>query len=202
MEGIILDAVERNVNVNPKQCRKAGFTPGVLYGESVTNAIPVQFETAVLKKVLATHGPSAKVWVNYGNNKKFGIIREVQRQPVSAEVIHIDVYLVSQEDEIKMKIPILFEGRDELKDALLQVYKTEVEVFGKANLMPNVIVVDLSTMAVGDAITAKNFELDKQIKITDNEEEVYGILISHRKVTAEAEAVTEAEVEAETETEA
>jgi large subunit ribosomal protein L25 len=195
----ILVALERKMK--PKQCRAAGFTPGVLYGESVTSSIPVQFETAALKKVLAAHGPSAKVWVNYGNNKKFGIIREVQRQPVSAKVIHIDIYLVSQEHEVKSKIPIVFEGRDNLKDALLQVYKTEIEVFGKANLMPEAVVVDVSTMAAGDAITAANFDLDEQIKITDNEEEIYGVIISQRKGPVEPEAETESGTETVTETE-
>jgi large subunit ribosomal protein L25 len=200
MEETILYAVERNMK--PKQCRRAGFTPGVLYGQSVSGSIPVQFETTALKKVLATHGPSAKVWVNYGNTKKFGIVREVQREAVTAQVIHIDIYLVSQEDEVKMKIPILFEGRDNLKDALFQVYKTEVEVFGKANLMPNALVIDVSTLAVGDTITAANFDLDEQIKIIDDEEEIYGVIIPQRKLTVEPETETGTETVTETETEA
>ncbi|KGP76230.1 hypothetical protein JT05_05970 [Desulfosporosinus sp. Tol-M] len=195
MEETILDAVDRNMK--PKKCREAGFTPGVLYGESVTNAISVQFETAALKKVLAAHGSNAKVWVNYGSNKKFGIIREVQRQPVSARVIHLAVYLVSQEHELRMKIPILFEGQENLKNALLQVYKAEVEVFGKAHLMPDAVVIDISTMAVGDVITSINFNLDKQVKITDNKDEVYGIIIPQRVLTEETEAVRETVTETE-----
>lgn len=189
MEETILNAVERNMR--PKQCREAGFTPGALYGDSVTNAISVQFETAALKKILATHGSSAKVWVKYGNKKEFGIIKEVQRHPVSAKVIHIDVYLVSKEHEIKMQIPIHFEGRDNLDNALLQVYKSEIEVLGKANLMPDTVVVDISSMAVGDVITSINFDLDKQIKITDNKDEVYGIITALRELTEESEAVAE-----------
>jgi len=187
MEETILNAVERTMQ--PKQCREIGFTPGVLYGDSVTNAITVQFETAALKKVIATHGSNAKVWVKYGDNKKFGFIKEVQRNPVSAKVIHIDVFLVSQDHEVKMQIPIIFEGRDSLDNVLFQVHKSEIEVFGKAALMPETVVVDVSTMALGDTVTAMNFNLDKQIKIMDSENEVYGIVIPLRELVEEPETV-------------
>lgn len=199
MEETILNAVERTMR--PKQCRKAGFTPGALYGDSVTSAISVQFETAALNKVLATHGSNAKVWVKYGNNKKFGIIKEVQRHPVSAKVIHTDVYLVSQDHEVRMQIPITFEGRDNLNNALLQVHKSEIEVIGKATLMPDTVVVDVSKITVGDTITAKNFNLDKQLKITDSEDEVYGIIAPLRELAEEPEPVAAAVTETKTETE-
>lgn len=200
MEETILSAVERTMQ--PKQCREAGFTPGVLYGDSVTNAITVQFETPALKKILAAHGSNAKVWVNYGGNKKFGFVKEVQRHPVTAKVIHIDVFLVSQDHEVKMQIPITFEGRDSLENVLLQVHKSEIEVLGKAVLMPEAVVVDVSAMVLGDTITSKNFNLDQQIKITDNENEVYGIITPLRELAEEPETVVVAEAETATEAEA
>lgn len=198
MEETILNAVERTMQ--PKRCREAGFTPGVLYGDSVTNAITVQFETAALKKVLATHGSNAKVWVKYGGNKKFGFIKEVQRHPVTAKLIHTDVFLVSQDHEVRMQIPITFEGRDSLDNVLLQVHKSEIEVLGKAALMPEAVVVDVSTMALGDTITSKNFNFDKQIKITDSENEIYGIITPLRELAEVPETVVAAEPETEAET--
>ena len=200
MEETILNAVERTMQ--PKSCREAGFTPGVLYGDSVTDAITVQFETAALKKILATHGSHAKVWVNYGGNKKFGFVKEVQRHPVTAKVSHIDVFLVSQDHEIRMQIPITFEGRDSLDNVQLQVHKSEVEVFGKAALMPDAVVVDVSTMVLGDTITSKNLNLDKQIKITDSENEVYAIITALRELEEEPETVVAVEAETTTTAEA
>jgi len=193
MEETILNAVERTMQ--PKQCREAGFTPGVLYGDSVTNAITVQFDSAALKKVIAVHGANAKVWVNHGGAKKFGFIKEVQKHPVSAKVIHIDVFLISQDHEVKMQIPITFEGRDNLDGVLLQIHKSEVEVLGKPALMPESLVVDVSAMVLGDTITSKNFTLDKQIKITDSEDEVYGAITPLRELEPEPETVVAVEPE-------
>jgi len=187
MEETILDALERTIE--PKQCREAGFTPGVLYGDSVTNAISVQFETAAMKKVLAKHGSNAKVWVNYGGNKKFGFVKEVQRHPVTSKLVHVDVFLVSQDHEIKMQIPINFEGRDNLVNAMLQVQKPEIEVLGKAALMPDSVTVDVSAMVLGDTITANNFVLDAQIKITDDENEVYATISAIKELAEVPETV-------------
>lgn len=187
MEVTYLNAVDRIMK--PKQCRETGFTPGVLYGDGVSNAISVQFETAELKKVIATHGSNARVWVNHGGNKKFGFIKEVQRDPVSASVIHIDVFHVSQDHEVNMQIPITFEGRDSLDNLLLQVYKSEVEVLGKLTMMPEAIVVDVATMLLGDTITSENFKLDAQLKITESENEVYGIITLLPVLVEEPEVV-------------
>ncbi len=198
MEETILDAVERKIQ--PKQCREAGFTPGVLYGDSVSKAISVQFETSALKKVIASHGWNAKVWVKYGGSKKFGFIKEVQRHPVSATVIHIDVFLVSQDHEVNLQIPINFEGRDNLDNVLLQVLKSELDVIGKVTLMPESVVVDVSNMVLGDTITSEDFNLDKQLKINESENEVYGIIIPLRElIVEEPETVVATETEAATE---
>lgn len=199
MEETILNASERTMK--PKQCRKAGYTPGVLYGDTVTNAIAVQFETAVLRRVLAGHGSNAKVWVTYDGTKKFGFIKEVQRHPVSAKVTHIDVFLVSQDHEVKMQIPITFEGRDSLENVLLQVYKPEIEVYGNPALMPDTAVVDVSAMVQGDTITAKNFNFDIQIKITDSENEVYGVITPLKESSKEPETVVVAETTTKAESE-
>jgi len=195
-ETIYLNAVDRTMQ--PKQCREAGFTPGVLYGDGVTNAVTVQFEAPALKKVIATHGWNAKVWVNYGGNKKFGFIKEVQRHPVTSAIIHTDVFLVSQDHEVSMQIPITFVGRDSLENLQLQVHKSEIAVTGKLVLMPDSVVVDVSAMVLGDTITSKNFTLDEQLKITDSENEVYGAITPVR----EMEEVPETVVAEETATEA
>ncbi|TGE37562.1 50S ribosomal protein L25 [Desulfosporosinus fructosivorans] len=191
MEETILAAVERTMQ--PKLCRAAGFTPGVLYGDSVTDAISVQFDTAVLKKVIAAHGWNAKVWVDFGGNRKFGFIKEVQRDSVTAKVIHIDVFLVSQDHEVKMIIPVIFEGRDNLDNVLLQVYKSEIEVTGKAVLMPESFVVDVSAMVLGDTITSASFNLDKQLTITESENEIYGIITPLPELVVEPETVVAVE---------
>ena len=178
MEEIILEAIERTKQ--PGKFREIGFVPGVLYGDSIDVATSVKFEALALKKVLTCHGSNAKVWVKYNNNKKFGFIKEVQKHPVSGSVIHADVQIVSKDHEIKLQIPIVYKGDDDLrsKQLQLQVYKSEITVFGKMALIPDAIYVDVSEKKLGDTITLNNFDLDKQLNVSEKEDEVYGMIIN------------------------
>ena len=136
MEDIILEAIERKQQVG--KFREIGFVPGVIYGDGITAATSVKFEEKALRKVITSHGSHAKLWIKYNDNKKFGFIREVQRQPMTGNLIHLDVQIVSKDHEIKRLIPIVFKGEDDLKgkQLQLQINKSEISVFGKMALMP------------------------------------------------------------------
>ena len=166
--------------------RENGYVAGVLYGDGVEASTAVKFEERALNKVLNTHGPSAKIWITINNNKKYGIIKEVQRKPITRVVSHIDVQIVSIDHEIKLQIPINYKGEDDLrsKQLQLQIYKSEITVFGKMALMPDTINVDVSAMNLGDSITLSNFGLDKLLKI-ENEDAVFGTIINLRVQPAE-----------------
>ena len=190
MEKIILNAFERTTK--SKRFKENGFIAGVIYGDNVKEATSVKFEESSLRKILAKHGSNAKVWVKYGEDKKFGFIKEIQRHPVTAKITHIDVQLVSKNHEIKLQLPIEFKGEKNLVAILLKlnIQKTEIDVFGKMALMPDVVVIDVSEKKLGDTITIKNFNLDKEIKISDNEDEIYATitrLVEENKAESEEE---------------
>ncbi|MBU3104358.1 50S ribosomal protein L25 [Clostridium gasigenes] len=191
MEKNILNAFERTTK--SKRFKENGFIAGVIYGDNVTEATSVKFEESSLRKILAKHGSNAKVWVKYGEGKKFGFIKEIQRHPVTAKITHIDVQLVSKDHEIKLQLPIEFKGEKNLGANLLKlnIQKTEIDVFGKMALMPDVVVIDVSEKKLGDTITIKNFNLDKEIKISDNEDEIYATIT---RLVEENNAESEEEV--------
>ena len=184
MEEIILKAMTRSEK--PKTVRNAGFIPGVLCGPG-TVSTSVQFESVALNKIIAKHGTNAKLWVELGTEKKFGFISEVQKHPVEAKVIHISIQLVSKDQNIKMQLPITFRGHAELENKLLQiqVYKSEIEVEGKAELMPDEAVVDVSEKQSGDNITAIDFHLPSEIRILDPVQEVYAAIKANKEDVAE-----------------
>ena len=201
MEEIILNAFERNAG--NKKFKEEGFIAGVLYGDSVKEATSVKFELVPLRKILAKHGSNAKVWVKLGDNKMFGFIKEIQRHPVTAKINHIDVQLVSQDHEIKLQLHIAFKGEEALtaKILQLQIHKSDVDVFGKMGLMPDGLSIDVSEKELGDTITIKDFDLNKEIKVNDKEDEVYAVIaqLKEEELEVEAEAETTEEVTAEPE---
>ena len=188
MEQTLLKALARSEN--PKKTRTAGFIPGVLNGAGA-EASSVKFESAALNKIITKHGTNAKMWVEFNDEKKFGFIKEIQKHPVEAKVIHITIQLVGKDQEVKMHLPITFHGREELEHKLMQiqVYKTDVEVIGKTELMPDVVVVDIAQKESGDLITAADFHLPEGIRILDAENEHYAIIKAAAEEIEEEPAV-------------
>jgi large subunit ribosomal protein L25 len=184
MEEIILKTMLRTDT--PKKVRLAGFIPGVL-NESDLTSTSVQFVGTELNKIISKHGSNAKVWVTIGDDKKFGFIKEVQKSPLDRKIIHIAIQLVSKDQEIKMQLPISYHGREELehKQLQVQIYKAEIDVSGKAVLMPDVIIVDVSKKELGDTITAADLNISAEIKIHDAENEIYAVIKAIKEVVEE-----------------
>jgi len=184
MEEIILKTMLRTDT--PKKVRLAGFIPGVL-NESDLTSTSVQFVGTELNKIISKHGSNAKVWVTIGEDKKFGFIKEVQKSPLDRKIIHIAIQLVSKDQEIKMQLPISYHGREELehKQLQVQVYKAEIDVSGKAVLMPDVIIVDVSKKELGDTITAADLNISAEITIHDAENEIYAVIKAIKEVVEE-----------------
>ncbi|GCD09883.1 50S ribosomal protein L25 [Clostridium tagluense] len=196
MEKVILDAFER-IPGN-KKFKEDGFIAGVIYGDNIEEAISVKIELMPLKKILGKHGSNAKVWVKYGEDKKFGFIKEIQRHPVTAIINHVDIQVVSLDHEIKLQLPLSFKGEANLIDNLLElnIHKSEIDVFGNMALMPDGVSVDVSGKKLGDTITIKDFDLDAKIKVTDEEDQIYAAIVA-RKEQVEEETTDEPVVAAE-----
>lgn len=184
MEEIVLKAAERSEK--PKKVRNAGFIPGVLNGPG-TISTPVKFEDAALNKIIARHGTKAKLWVELGGEKKFGFIREVQKHPVESKILHIAIQLVAQDQEVKMRLPVVLHGQAELEHRLLQaqVCKSEIEVSGRADLIPEEAAVDVSKKEAGENATAADFNLPEGIKVLDPEHEIYVVIKAAREEVEE-----------------
>lgn len=196
MEEVTLKAMERNAK--PKKARREGFIPGVLNGPG-TASTPVEFDAIALNKVLFKHGTSAKLWIELGKDKKFGFIKEVQTHPVDGTPLHVSLQMISADQTVKMQLPISFRGHVELEHEMLQlqVYRSEAEVEGKAALMPDEVVVELSGKQAGDNVTAADLKLPEGIKLIDPQDEVYAGIKAVKAEPVEEET-TEAAAPAET----
>lgn len=175
MEETVLMAIARNES--PKKVRDAGFIPGVLNANGAAST-SVKFEAAALNKIISTHGMNAKLWVTLDGDKKFGFLKDVQKHPVERKVIHVSVQLVAADQEVKMHLPITFHGREDLehRQLHLQILRSDVEVSGKAVMMPDVTVVDVTGKELGDTVTAADFHLPEGIRSLDSEHEAYALV--------------------------
>src|SRR5437016_5094519 len=106
---ISLSAQTRNTEGKKIQL-KTGMVPAVVYGPGEKN-VSLHVDEKEFKKVLKAAGESSLIELAVdGQSKKTVLIHEIQRDPVSSRIIHIDFFQPSLTQEVQVAIPLVFEG--------------------------------------------------------------------------------------------
>lgn len=184
LDKIVIKATARSEK--PKRVRRAGFIPGVLNGPGTASA-SVQFESAALNRIIETYGTAVKLWIDINGDKKYGFVKEIQRNPVEGKIIHVAVQLVSEDQNVKLQLPIVFQGEAALQQNLLhlQIDKSDIEVEGKTASIPDKASIDVSKKQHGDSVTAADFRLPDGVKILDAQNTIYATVKGTKKAIVE-----------------
>ena len=180
--------------------RRQGITPVHLFGHNV-ESVALQCDTAQLKRVLAQTGRTRLISLKVDEAKKPRnvVIREVQREPRTSELLHVDFYQVSMAEKIRVEVPIVSIGEApalKSKENFLLQELNSLSVECLPGEIPNRVDIDLTSLTeVGQAIHVKDIMLDKEGTILNNPEQLV-VKISARHIEKLVEEEVEAPVEA------
>ena len=174
MEKIELKATIRKTMGNgpARELRRQGLIPAILYGPK---SEPIMLSVVIreFENIIKT-GNIGQMLLNLEiqNGKKqikTAMIKELQTQPVTGNLLHIDFYEVAMDQKIRVSIPVVTTGEAvgvEL-GGILQVVRHEVDVFCYPNEIPESIEVDITNMEVGDSLHIGDVALDEAIELAD-----------------------------------
>jgi large subunit ribosomal protein L25 len=195
-----LEARKRSVlGSKVKRLRREGWVPGVMYGHGF-EPIPLQFDRFDLKHVLSHVGGSQliNVKVDGADEPEFALLREVQRDVITGDLVHVDFYRVKMTETITTEIPLLTTGESpvaEQKEGILLHGVSEVEVECLPSDLVDAIEVDLSELTeIGQAILVGDLAVPSGINILTDRDEMIARLVPLEEVELEEPA---AEVEEE-----
>ncbi len=184
---------------NPKQLRKEGIIPAILYGGH-KEPTPLQvLKNEFVHFLHAIHGE--KTLINLlikkdGKEKsELAIIKDMQLDPLTDEIIHIDFQRISLKEKITAEVPVIYVGEPEgvKKGGVLEHILRSIEVEALPEDLPEHIEVDVSSLDIGDSFHVGDISLPEKIKIlTPLEETIFTVLAP--KVTEEIVEVEEVEV--------
>jgi len=199
LEKIELKAsIRKTVGNGPaRELRRQGMIPAVLYGPK-SDPIMLSVVIRELEQIVKS-GNIGQMLLNIviQNGKKqskTAMIKELQTQPVSGALLHIDFYEVAMDQKIKISIPVVTSGEAvgvEL-GGILQVVRHEVDVFCYPNNIPESIEVDITNMEVGDSLHIGDVPLDEAIELADESNFTIVTVLSPK---VEEEEVEEEELE-------
>lgn len=183
-----------------RHLRRQGIIPGVLYGPTI-ESIPLQVEWTTLRPVLREAGASALIEMVIGDEKHNALVRDVQRDPLRGDVLHIDFYRVRMDVVLRTEVPLVTIGTDtvitELGGVVAQEM-TSIEVECLPGNLPAQIEVDLSVLAeVGDSILVANLPAHEGVTFMANDDDVVVSTTYPRQAFEEEEEEEELEGEIE-----
>ncbi len=157
--------------------RRQGITPVHLFGYD-TEPMALQCETVQLKQVLKTAGKTKLVGLRVDKHKKPRnvVVREVQKNALSGELVHVDFFQVSMEEKIKVEVPVVLVGEAPALKAKTNMMAHElaaVEIECLPDRIPETIQVDISGLVEDDqSIQVKDLVLGEGVVALSNPEQV------------------------------
>lgn len=160
---------EKNKGHYSKEKRNNGLVPGVLYGPEIRNTL-FEIGELELKKEIKKQGDHGTLNINLNNENHKAMIKEVQREPVTQKIIHIDLEEVSDEQIVSVEVPIKFIGEELVikKGGIAEKEKNDIKVKGKYKEIPKFIQVDLSKIDIGSVYRVENIKLQDDLIIEDD----------------------------------
>lgn len=196
-----LDAQPRSViGKQVKQMRRSGIVPIVLYGGHISSS-PLQAEERQLRSVLARAGHNRLIYLNLGDSTpRIVLAREIQREPITGRLLHVDLQEVSLTEKMTLDVPIALRGAPPAvtRGEGLMIHGLEAVSIRllPTDLIPE-IVVDVSVLNnVNDALYVSDLKVGDKIEILTNPEEMIAKIIPVKEeVITEEVPVVAAEVE-------
>jgi large subunit ribosomal protein L25 len=195
METMTIEATPREViGKKVKTLRRSGSVPAVLYGKGV-EAFAIQMDGKELERLLSQAGGSTVIDLSIGKDKHKVLLRAVQRDPITLDLVHVDFLKVAMDVAIRTYVPIELVGEaPAVKDlgGVLVTGLSEIEVEALPSDLVDRISVDLDVLrGMDDSITVGDLFPGKNVKVLTDPDEVIAHMMYQVIEEVEEELVEE-----------
>jgi len=194
MEDLTLPAINRSIlGKKTRFLRRQGITPTHLFGHNLSS-LALQCDTAKLQRIIAQAGMTRLISLGIEGDKqpKTVFIREIQRDALTDQLLHVDFYQVRKTEKIKVDVPIVLVGeapamKEKGRNLMHGVTSLSIECL--PDKLPPQIEVDLSHLEeVGQTIYVRDIALSPDITVMTDPDQ---LVVKVSEVRVEVEEVVE-----------
>jgi large subunit ribosomal protein L25 len=194
MEQYELNVAPRQViGKQVKALRRAGQVPVNLYGRGI-EPMALQADAKTVTRVLSRTGQSRLINLNVLGHPQPQIVlaREIQREPITGSLYHVDFMAVSMTERIRVETQVVLVGEspaEQRGEGVLVHAITNLEIECLPGDLIDAIRVDVSTLDKVDAqISVKDLQVPESIKILADPDEMVVRVTPAREEKVEEEA--------------
>ena len=179
-----------------KQLRREGLVPGVLYGRGEEPSL-LTINTKELLVLLHSFGRNAVVDLKIEGKKTAvkAFIYEIQHDPLSGDIIHVDFKHISLTEKINITVPVRLEGVPEgvkNEGGILEHVMHTLNISCLPTEIPSQITIDVSDLKLGGIIHVRDIPVEN-FEILDEQERTLVHVVAPKiiKATEEEEGAEE-----------
>lgn len=139
-----------------RKARSGGATPGVLY-KSGGSATPLSFNVSELAAIFRrTRDPNSLIRVQLDGESRACLVREIQRDPVSRVVLHVDFLEVAADETVTVPVAVASVGRAAGTRAggTLRRLSRTLDIACRADSIPAAVEIDVTALNIGEFVKA------------------------------------------------
>ena len=149
--------------------RREGLVPAIIYGHKL-EPMAVQLPERSLRRFLGSGGENTLINMDLGADKTETVmLKEVQIDPVSRRLVHVDFVRVSLEERVTTHVPIILLGEAPgvAEGGILEFPLRELQIECQVGQMPEHIEIDISELGIGNRIRIATLELSEELTVLD-----------------------------------
>jgi len=157
-----------------KRLRRAGVVPAVLYDGQKAETVTVD-PKAVLRMIHGHEGTTQLLTLKFdgeaGNGARLAIIRELQFDPVTEQLLHVDLQEVSADRAITVHVTVRPVGEAagvREQKGILNLVLYELAVSCVPTAIPERIDADVSALMIGDVLKVSDLRAPEGVRILND----------------------------------
>jgi large subunit ribosomal protein L25 len=166
LEGIVRDSIGKKAT---KALRRDGYLIANIYAKGLENINAAFKSNEFIKAMRAKEHLIFDVKV--GDKTLPVVIQEYQRDPVTSQLLHVDLRVAQKGVLSKYLVPVKTTGTPKgLKDkGVLVVSKKRLKVKSKAEDLPDSFTLDVTDLGVGGSILVRDIEAPANVQMMDTD---------------------------------
>jgi large subunit ribosomal protein L25 len=157
-----------------KRLRRAGAVPAVVYDGQKAETVTVD-PKAVLRMIHGREGTTQLLTLKFdgeaGNGARLAIIRELQFDPVTEQLLHVDLQEVSADRAITVHVTVRPVGEAagvKEQKGILNLVLYELAISCLPTAIPERIDADVSALMIGDVLKVSDLQAPEGVRILND----------------------------------
>ncbi|MGQ0648178.1 MAG: 50S ribosomal protein L25 [Gemmatimonadaceae bacterium] len=178
-----------------RSLRRSGRVPGVVYGHA-REVQPLSLDERELDRLLGhINAETTVIELSVDGTAAKTLIREIQRHPLSREVLHVDFQELVAGEKVIVKIPIVLTGTAvgvRQSGGIMTQVLQELQCRVDPASIPSRIEVDVTDVSIGHSLHVSDITVPEGVDVMDDESETLMIVSAPKEEVAATPVVDEA----------